>query len=183
MMTENIIHEILGEDAPVMTSENTNEIIATLQYVLYLCCTERERSFLLMRYGKNMTYYQIADEAFLSAERVRQIITKSLKKISGYREMLKFGLNEWHMNEIRKLEEQYHSENISETYAQFIWLEDLNLSPRAYNWLRRAEIHSLAELTQRTTEEISRIRNLGEKTVAEIIDKVHSYGLKLLDEP
>mgnify|MGYP002869920533 CR=1 FL=1 len=183
MMIETMILKIMGEDAPIMTSDNKNELIATFQYVLYLCCTERERSFLLKRYGENMTYRQIADEVFLSPERVRQIIEKSLKKLNGYQEMLKCGLKEWHLNEIRKLEEQHQAENISKAYAEIIWLEDLNLSPRAYNWLRRAEIHSLSQLTQRTTEEISRIRNLGEKTVAEIIKTVHSYGLKMADEP
>ena len=110
-MNENLLNEILGEDAPVMTDDNRNEITATFQYVLHLCCTERERSFLLMRYGRNMTYPQIAEKAFLSSQRVRQIILKCLQKMGGYREMLRYGLKEWHINEIRRVEEQYRRKN------------------------------------------------------------------------
>lgn len=190
MMTENLLNEILGEDAPVMTDDNRTEIAATFQYVLHICCTERERSFLMMRYGRNMTYPQIAEEAFLSVERVRQLVIKSLKKMGGYREMLQYGLKGWHRNEIRRLEEQYAEKKsgepetvcISETYAQMIGLEELSLSARAYNGLRRAGIHTLAELTQCTAEKLTMIRHLGEKTVAEIISRVHFYGLKLADE-
>ncbi|MEE5994064.1 MAG: DNA-directed RNA polymerase subunit alpha C-terminal domain-containing protein [Oscillospiraceae bacterium] len=196
-MIENLLHEMMGEEAPVLTDDNRKEINATLQYILYLCCTERERSILRMRFEEQLNYRQISACTLISDERVRQIIVSCLKKINAYRDMLKCGIERYYQNQIIRLQERQRDEiarlneiygsNVSESAESEcicpVWIEDMQFSARAYNGLRRAEIHSLAELTQSTTDEISRIRNLGEKTVAEIIDKVHSYGLKLLDEP
>ena len=196
-MIENLLHEMMGEEAPVLTDDNRNEITATFQYILYLCCTERERHILRMRFEEQLTYRQISACTLISDERVRQIIVSCLKKMNAYRDMLKCGIERYYQNQIICLQERQRDEitrlneiygsNVSESAESEctcpVWIEDMKFSARAYNGLRRAEIHSLAELTQSTTDEISRIRNLGEKTVAEIIDKVHSYGLKLLDEP
>ena len=197
-MIENLLHEMMGEEAPVLTDDNRNEITATFQYILYLCCTERERHILRMRFEEQLTYRQISACTLISDERVRQIIASCLKKMNAYRDMLKCGIERYYQNQIICLQERQRDvmTRLNEIYGGStseltetsectcpIWIEDMKFSARAYNGLRRAEIHSLAELTQSTTDEISRIRNLGEKTVAEIIDKVHSYGLKLLDEP
>ena len=196
-MTENLLNEMMGEEAPVLTNDNRKEINATLQYILYLCCTERERSILRMRFEEQLNYRQISGCVLISDERVRQIIVSCLKKINAYRDMLKCGIERYYQNQIIRLQERQRDEiarlneiygsNVSESAESEcicpVWIEDMQFSARAYNGLRRTEIHSLGELTQQTTEEISRIRNFGKKTVAEIIDRVHSYGLKLLDEP
>ena len=175
MMIENLIHEILGENTPVMTSNN--DIIATFQYVLYLCCTERERNFLFKYYGENMTYCQIAIEESLSEETIRQTVKESLQKLNGYRDILRCGLKEWHFSKIRELEASCQK---SETVPDK--LEILNLSTRTYHILKRAGIRSLTELTELTVRELSSRRYIGQKTIDEIVDAVHSCGLKMADE-
>ena len=56
-------------------------------------------------------------------------------------------------------------------------IEDLDLSVRSYNCLRRANIHTVGELTQKTQEEMMKVRNLGNKSLKEVIQKLHAIGL------
>lgn len=58
-------------------------------------------------------------------------------------------------------------------------IEDLDLSVRSYNCLKRAGIATVGELTQKSEEEMMRIRNLGRKSLKEIIGKLHEIGLHL----
>ncbi len=55
---------------------------------------------------------------------------------------------------------------------------DLSLSSRATNCLRRHDVNNVNELLHMSYNELALIRNMGPKTLNEIIDKVHSLGLK-----
>ena len=61
-------------------------------------------------------------------------------------------------------------------------IEELDLSVRAYNCLKRAGHHTLQDLTNMTEGEIMKIRNLGKKSLKEVMDKVREMGLKFRDE-
>ena len=56
-------------------------------------------------------------------------------------------------------------------------IEDLDLSVRSYNCLKRAGIQTVEELTQRTEDEMMRVRNLGKKSLKEVKDKIYDVGL------
>ena len=56
-------------------------------------------------------------------------------------------------------------------------IEDLDLSVRSYNCLKRAGIQSVEELTQRIEDELMRVRNLGKKSLKEVKDKIYELGL------
>ena len=56
-------------------------------------------------------------------------------------------------------------------------IEDLDLSVRSYNCLKRAGIQTVEELTQRTEDEMMRVRNLGKKSLKEAKDKLYDLGL------
>jgi DNA-directed RNA polymerase subunit alpha len=58
-------------------------------------------------------------------------------------------------------------------------IEDLDLSVRSYNCLKRAGIHTVGELTQKTEEEMMRVRNLGRKSLKEVVQKLREIGLDL----
>lgn len=64
----------------------------------------------------------------------------------------------------------------------FIPIEDLDLTVRAYNALKSSGILSTQELLEKSKHEIEKIKNLGRKSVNEIIEKIHERGLKLRDE-
>ncbi len=56
-------------------------------------------------------------------------------------------------------------------------IEDLDLSVRSYNCLRRASITTVADLTSKTEEDMMKVRNLGRKSLKEIKEKLESLGL------
>ena len=61
-------------------------------------------------------------------------------------------------------------------------IDDLDLSVRAYKCLKRAGILTLRDLTDKSENEMMKIRNLGKKSLKEVIDKVKSMGLNFRDE-
>jgi len=61
-------------------------------------------------------------------------------------------------------------------------IDDLDLSVRAYNCLKRAGILTLHDLVDKSENEMMKIRNLGKKSLKEVIDKVKSMGLNFRDE-
>ena len=61
-------------------------------------------------------------------------------------------------------------------------IEDLDFSVRAYNCLKRAGIHTLQDLVNKSETDMMKIRNLGKKSLKEVLDKVKELGLVLRDE-
>lgn len=58
-------------------------------------------------------------------------------------------------------------------------IEDLDLSVRSYNCLKRAGIHTVEDLTKKSEEDMLKIRNLGRKSLEEVIKKLHDLELDL----
>ncbi len=58
-------------------------------------------------------------------------------------------------------------------------IEEMDLSVRSYNCLKRAGIHTVKELTNRTEEEMMKVRNLGRKSLEEVVAKLAELGLSL----
>jgi len=58
-------------------------------------------------------------------------------------------------------------------------IEELDLSVRAYNCLKRAGINTVAELVQRNQEDMMKVRNLGKKSLEEVEIKLSALGLTL----
>ena len=58
-------------------------------------------------------------------------------------------------------------------------IEELDLSVRSYNCLKRAGINTVGELAQKTEEEMMRVRNLGRKSLKEVVQKLREIGLDL----
>ena len=61
-------------------------------------------------------------------------------------------------------------------------IEDLDFSVRAYNCLKRANIHTLQDLVNMSENDIMKIRNLGKKSLKEVLDKVRELGLVLRND-
>ena len=58
-------------------------------------------------------------------------------------------------------------------------IEEMDLSVRSYNCLKRAGIHTVADLTRKTEEDMLKVRNLGRKSLDEVIAKLKTFGLDL----
>ena len=61
-------------------------------------------------------------------------------------------------------------------------IEELELSVRSFNCLKRAAINTVEELTQKTEEDMMKVRNLGRKSLEEVINKLNGLGLYLKKE-
>lgn len=62
-------------------------------------------------------------------------------------------------------------------------IEELELSVRSYNCLKRAGINTVGELVEKTDEEMSKVRNLGKKSLDEVREKLASLGLSFRPSP
>ncbi len=61
-------------------------------------------------------------------------------------------------------------------------IEELDMSVRSFNCLKRANIDTVEDLINKTEEEMIKVRNLGKKSLEEVIQKLHSLGLDLKKE-
>ena len=61
-------------------------------------------------------------------------------------------------------------------------IEEMDLSVRSYNCLKRANIHTIEDLTKKTQEDMMKVRNLGSKSLEEVINKLASYGFALKEQ-
>ena len=61
-------------------------------------------------------------------------------------------------------------------------IEDLELSVRSFNCLKRAGISTVEDITNKTEAEMMKVRNLGKKSLDEVTYKLHSLGLDFAKE-
>ena len=77
-------------------------------------------------------------------------------------------------------------EEVSEASSEeepSITIDELELSVRAYNCLKRASINSMAELLKKSEQDLINIKNFGKKSADEVIEKLHHFGLDLAPNP
>jgi DNA-directed RNA polymerase subunit alpha len=58
-------------------------------------------------------------------------------------------------------------------------IEELDLSVRSFNCLKRANINTVEDLISKTEEEMIKVRNLGRKSLEEVVHKLAMMGLSL----
>ena len=103
------------------------------------------------------------DEAISTAA---EILSRHLKMFMDLTDqVVTIGFNE---------KEDDHREKVLE-----MTIEELDLSVRAYNCLKRAGINTVAELVQRNQEDMMKVRNLGKKSLEEVEQKLAALGLAL----
>ncbi|MBQ7325463.1 MAG: DNA-directed RNA polymerase subunit alpha [Clostridia bacterium] len=97
-------------------------------------------------------------------------------------------LNE-HLNLFANLSEETRGTQImverEETVKEKILemtIEELDMSVRSFNCLKRAGINTVEDLTNKTEDDMIKVRNLGKKSLEEVIAKLHSLGLDLKRE-
>lgn len=80
---------------------------------------------------------------------------------------------------VDKIEIMVEKEEESIDRLMEMTVEELDLSVRSYNCLKRAGINSVDELIKKTEEDLMKVRNLGKKSLAEIKEKLGELGLSL----
>ena len=61
-------------------------------------------------------------------------------------------------------------------------IDELELSVRSYNCLKRAGINTVADLTKKSESDLAKVKNLGKRSLEEVIAKLQSFGLSLRND-
>lgn len=85
-------------------------------------------------------------------------------------------------DEAREAEIMVEKEEAEKEKVLIMTIEELDLSVRSYNCLKRAGINTIQELTNKTEAEMMKVRNLGRKSLAEVKGKLADLDLGLKDE-
>ena len=86
------------------------------------------------------------------------------------------------LSELGKIGILVESEGTKRDEILEMTIEEMDLSVRSYNCLKRANIHNIRDLTQKTEDDMLKVRNLGKKSLDEVIHKLESYGLSLKEK-
>lgn len=84
-------------------------------------------------------------------------------------------------NITRDINIEKEEEQVEENKYENFTIEELDLSVRSYNCLKRAGIQTILELTDRTEEDMMKVKNLGKKSLKEIKEKLIAYNLSFKD--
>lgn len=157
----------------------------------------REKQVLELRWRDKKTYDEICKVFCVTRERIRQIETKALRKLNHPTRLLNYTAVPYRDYQTEQKAREKAEERLDwflqhGTYSveltednevkpeNMISLKELDLSVRSYNALNRAGCETLHDITEIPDEEtFYKIRNLGRKSAEEIINKVHSYNLKM----
>ena len=85
-------------------------------------------------------------------------------------------------DEAKKAEIMVEREETIKEKVLEMTIEELDMSVRSFNCLKRAGIDTVEDLINRTEEDMIKVRNLGKKSLEEVIQKLHSLGLELKRE-
>lgn len=166
--------------------------------------TERERYCIVSYYKDMMSLDQTGKAINVTTERVRQIISKGLRRLMHKTSMFTTPKDKYYLisqtekeEMIAKFEAELRTSYEEMTYekaleivrakeesdrSRITSIEELELSIRTYNCLRRGGIATVEELTQKTYRDMLMIRNLGKKSLKELMEKMQSIGLSLKGE-
>lgn len=149
----------------------------------------REQSVIEMRYRDSMTLDEVGKKLNLTRERIRQIEAKGLRKIyRAVRLLIQKKQSDAAKldkltSEVVALRAQLTAKGIpvneeSSTLGDILRtpIEDLDLSVRAYNCLKRARLDTVNDIVT-YDDSLLRIRNLGRSSLEEVIDKIIELGL------
>ncbi len=85
-------------------------------------------------------------------------------------------------DEAKKAEIMVEREETIKEKVLEMTIEELDMSVRSFNCLKRAGIDTVEDLINRTEEDMIKVRNLGKKSLEEVIQKLHTLGLDLKKE-
>ena len=85
-------------------------------------------------------------------------------------------------DEAKRAEIMVESKETKKEKVLEMTIEELDLSVRSFNCLKRAGMDKVEDLTSKTEEDMMKVRNLGKKSLDEVINKLHSLGLSLKKE-
>lgn len=174
---DNLLYDIFGGE---WEFPRPGDFDGSLEYVLHTL-TERERCVLDFRYKDGLTFEEIGKRFCVTRERIRQIHAKSFRKLRhpGRLNYLKYGVSGVIARQTENAREAALASLPKPDKPEDITLEELELSVRSYNCLKRAGMNTLRELSEMTFDELCHVRNIGKKSIDEICAVLTKYGITL----
>lgn len=142
------------------------------------------------RVGNEMDYDKLTLELDTdgSVQADDAVATAAKILISCFENFSKIGISQAGTDIVKddaaEAEAEPDQDKVNEDAVRDLPIDELELSVRAFNCLKRAEINTIGELTDKTEDELTRVRNLGKKSVDEIKGKLSNFrehGLHLKD--
>ena len=130
------------------------------------------------RVGQMVDYDKLVIEVWTDGSlKAHEALSLAAKVMTGHLELF-IDLSEATKNTQVMIEkEESKKEKVLE-----MTIEELELSVRSFNCLKRAGISTVEDLTNKTDAEMMKVRNLGKKSLEEVINKLHSLGLDFAKE-
>lgn len=140
------------------------------------------------RYSDKMSFHEIADIFRVSTERIRQIVVMTLRICRSPNGYCIKGISGNITLEHKNLKDDYNrivesvkaiqniaSSGVNSGFSTPIGALDLTI--RTYNCLRRSGIETLLDLKELSLNDLIKIRNLGKKSLKEVLDVCRTYGI------
>lgn len=124
------------------------------------------------RVGQNTDYDKLTVEVWTNGTKTADEAISLSAKIINDHMMLFIQLTDEAMN----VETMVEKEETKKEKMLDMTIEELDLSVRSYNCLKRAGINTVEDLTLRKEEEMMKVRNLGRKSLEEVCNKIKSLG-------
>ncbi|MDO4562336.1 MAG: DNA-directed RNA polymerase subunit alpha [Clostridia bacterium] len=125
------------------------------------------------RVGQNTDYDKLTIEVWTNGTKTADEAISLAAKIINDHLMLFIQLTDEAIN----IETMVEKEETKKAKVLEMTIEELDLSVRSYNCLKRAGINTVEDLTQRKEEEMMKVRNLGRKSLDEVCNKLQALGL------
>ena len=185
----NLIRAVVG---------NNDDVYKVYVPVFDICVqhlTLREQRVLELRFVHGFTYEQVGHNFSVTRERIRQIEAKALRKLRSPMFRKQYLMDtlgkafeidaerarlERRVFDLEKRLSEY--ENVPKTEIKempLIDIADMELSVRGYNCLKRAGINYVNDLEEMTIERLKKVRNLGWKSIQEVVRKAKEYGIEI----
>lgn len=184
------------------------DVDGMLAYLLETVLTARERTVIKLRFEEGKTNEQTGKVFHVTRERIRQVEGKALRKLTAKKHYLTLGMNGLIQRQVTEKVDQ-ERKRIFDDAAHFIAvaigeekasqylaatkeghtigyaekmkrpIEELELSTRPFNCLKRAGINTVGDIMQKGLYGLAIVRNLGRRSLMEIVHKLAEWGLTL----
>lgn len=206
--TEDLFCDVMGiKRNPAAISKIPSDVVETMKDVIKECLIDQEKRVVVYMYRDGMTQEEVSKKLNVSDTRVMQIRQRAFQKMRtrGRRYYILYG-KEYYFSQkelAKRVEDDLYVERAQKelnrlndliAYKKSILdnmplppkqlrLEDLDLSVRAFNCLKRAGIKTLEDICACTESEIRNVRNLGGgKAFEEVVNAVYSRGMHFREE-
>ena len=149
---------------------------------------DRTTTIIMMYYKLKMTQREIAEDLDISNARVGQLLRRALSTFNTtkWRDMVDLGVKEYYAQIRLRRESSSYQSGYAAGYSDGVRdrankvqnpsIDDMDLSVRLYNTLKRGGYETLNDIMEAKVEDIMKIRNFGEVCLRELITKIKAFG-------